>query len=98
VFEWDERKRRRNLAERGIDFFDVLAVFDASQRVEFEDIREDYGERRYVILCPLDGRLFHVTYTVRGSNRRIISARKANRREQRIYDRHRDAHAGGAHH
>ena len=98
MFDWDERKRRRNLAEHGIDFLEVLSVFDASHRVEFEDTRKDYGERRHVILCPLEGRLFHVTYTVRGSNRRIISARKANRREQRIYARHRDAHAGGSHH
>jgi uncharacterized DUF497 family protein len=97
VFEWDERKRRRNLADRGVDFFDVLSVFEAPQRLEFEDIRKDYGERRHVILCPVEGRLFHVTYTMRGSNRRIISARKANRREQRIYERHRDAHAGGSH-
>jgi uncharacterized protein len=97
VFEWDERKRRRNLADRGVDFFDVLSVFEAPQRLEFEDIRKHHGERRHVILCPVEGRLFHVTYTMRGSNRRIISARKANRREQRIYERHRDAHAGGSH-
>lgn len=98
MFEWDEPKRRRNLAQHGIDFLDVLAVFDAAQRVEVEDTRKDYGERRYVILCPLEGRLFHVTYTVRGSTRRIISARKANRRERRIYERHRDPNAGGSHH
>jgi uncharacterized DUF497 family protein len=94
VFEWDERKRRRNLAERGIDFFDVLVVFDAAERVEFEDVRTNYGETRFVVLCPVDGRLFHVTYTVRRKNRRIISARKANRREQRIYERHRASHQG----
>jgi uncharacterized DUF497 family protein len=98
VFEWDESKRRRNLARHGVDFFDVFTVFDARQRVEFEDIRKDYGERRYVILCLLEDRLFHVTYTVRGSRRRIISARKANRREHRIYDRYRNTHAGGPDH
>ena len=41
-------------------------------------MRTDYGERRFVILYPLAGRLIHVTYTMRGRNRRIISARKAN--------------------
>jgi uncharacterized DUF497 family protein len=94
VFEWDERKRR----ERGIDFLDVLSVFEAPQRIEFEDIRKDDGERRFVIRCPLAGRLIYVTYTMRGANRRIISARKANRREHRIYERNRDAQAGGSHH
>lgn len=52
MFEWDERKRRRNLAERGIDFLDVLAVFAAPERIEFEDSRKDYGQRRFVVLCP----------------------------------------------
>ena len=56
-------------------------------------MRTDYGERRFVILCPLVGRLIHVTYTMRDTNRRIISARKANRREHRIYERNRDAQA-----
>ena len=97
MFEWDERKRQRNLVDRRIDFLDVLPVFEGPQRVEFEDLRQDYGERRFVILCPLAGRLIHVTYTMRGMKRRIISARKANRREQRIYERHRDADAGGSH-
>jgi uncharacterized DUF497 family protein len=86
------------LVERGIDFLDVLPVFEASQRVEYEDVRTNYGERRFVILCPLAGRLIHVTYTMRGANRRIISARKANRREHRIYERDRDAQAGTSHH
>ena len=91
MFEWDERKRCRNIAERAIDFVDVLSVFDDPERVEFEDARRDYRERRLVVLCPVQGRLFHVTYTLRGANRRIISARKANRREQRAYDRHRSS-------
>jgi uncharacterized protein len=92
VFEWDEQKRRHNLVEHRVDFLDVLAVFEDPDRIEFEDVRKDYGERRMVILCTLEGRLFHVTYTMRGANRRIISARKANKREQRIYGRYRDTH------
>ena len=46
-------------------------------------------ERRLVLLGPLYGRLLHVTYTVRRSGRRIISARMTNLREQRFYERHR---------
>ena len=97
MFEWDERKRHWTLVERGIDFLDVLPVFEAPQRVEYEDARTDYGERRFVPPRPLAGRLIHVTYTMRGTNRRIISARKANRREHRIYERHRDAQEGSSH-
>lgn len=90
MFEWDERKRQRTLAERGIDFLDLLTVFDDPARVEVEDTRRDYGESRFVILCPVRGRLFHVTYTRRGERRRIISARKTNQREQRAYERYRE--------
>jgi uncharacterized DUF497 family protein len=45
-----------------------------------------------VILCPIRGRLHHVTYTLRGAARRIISARKANAREQRKYEQQREDH------
>jgi uncharacterized protein (DUF4415 family)/uncharacterized DUF497 family protein len=58
VFEWDERKRHRNLTKHRIDFLDVLSIFDEPQRVEIEDTRLDYRERRYVILCPLKGGWF----------------------------------------
>jgi hypothetical protein len=92
MFEWDERKRLRTIATRGIDFADITAVLDDPARVEVEDTRRDYGERRFLVLCPLGGRLLHVTYTLRGEARRLISARKANRREQRAYDRLRQPH------
>ena len=96
MFEWHERKRRRDIAERGIDFLDILSAFDDSERVEFEDTRKDYGERRFVVPCPARGRLFPITYTMRGANRRIISARKANKRKQRTYERYRSGDAGGS--
>lgn len=89
MFEWDEAKRLRNLSERGVDFIDVLEVFDSLERLEFPDTRRDYGEDRFNVLCPVRGRLFHITYTVRGGARRIISARKANKREVRTYERER---------
>ena len=94
MFEWDEAKRRRNLADKKVDFVDALDVFDNPDRLEFQDTRFAYGEERYNVLCPLRGRLFHVTYTMRGGARRIISARKANRREVRKYERERAGHEG----
>ena len=84
--EWDEAKRRANLIKHKVDFAGLASVFTDPKRVEVPDRRRDYGERRVVILCPVQGRLLHVTYTLRGSARRIISARKANRREQRFYE------------
>jgi uncharacterized DUF497 family protein len=85
--EWHEEKRLWTIAVRGIDFDDLRGVFADDRRLETEDVRRDYGESRWRILCPVDGRPMHVTYTLRGQRRRIISARRANAREQRTYDR-----------
>ena len=64
-FEWDEEKRRRNLEKHGIDFARVLPVFDSLDALIIEDEGKDYGERRFILLCPLDTVLIHVTFTYR---------------------------------
>jgi uncharacterized protein len=84
AFEWDERKRQANLAKHGVDFRDVTELFDGDT-VEIVDSRQDYGETRINSLGEIEGRIYVVAYTWRGVNRRIISARKANAREQRTY-------------
>jgi uncharacterized DUF497 family protein len=89
MFEWDEDKNRKNLAKHGIAFQDVLAVFSSREALTLEDRRREYGESRYIVLCPLEKVLVHVTYTVRGVRIRLISARRANRRETRDYERRR---------
>ncbi len=47
--------------------------------------RRDYGERRLVSIGEIDGEVFAIVYTWRGANRRIISARRARRRERDAY-------------
>lgn len=81
---WDEAKRRRTVAERDLDFADAAQVF-AGPTFEFEDRRKDYGERRMVCVGFLRGRMIVTVYRPQGSGRRIISMRKANDREQKIY-------------
>jgi len=87
MFEWDEDKNRTNLEKHGIAFEDVLSVFESREALILEDRRRDYGEARYVILCPLEEVLVHVTYAVRSASIRLISARRASRRERRDYER-----------
>jgi hypothetical protein len=82
-YEWDETKRQSNVQRHGIDFLDVIPCFADSQRLVQEDTRRDYGEPRFHLLCPLRGYLCHVSFTERGQNIRLISARRANQREQR---------------
>ena len=84
-FEWDDAKSDQCWVMRGFDFaFAARAFFDPSRSI-IEDDRFPYGETRYRLTGSIDGRLFIVTYTMRGNVIRIISARKANQREVRRY-------------
>jgi uncharacterized DUF497 family protein len=84
-FEWDATKSDWTLRTRGFDFEFASRMFDA-WRLEVEDTREDYGERRIIALGEIDSRSFVVVYTMRTSHAcRIISARRANARETSTY-------------
>lgn len=83
-FEWDEDKRRASLAKHGVDFIDMLALFDSPITRDVDD-RHDYGETRINCTGEIEGRVFVVTITWRGAVCRIIHARKANGRETRKY-------------
>jgi len=81
-FEWDEDKAASNLDKHGVSFDYASRVFLDVHRSEFEDLRFQYNERRFAVLGYIDSRLFHVVYTWRNHVCRLISARKASRREQ----------------
>jgi len=53
--------------------------------ITFEDSRFDYGEERLITLGLLAGRVVIIAHAQRGEATSIISMRKANRREQKIY-------------
>jgi len=84
-FDWNPAKCAKNIAERGIDFPEMVVAFADQARKVVRDTRKDYGEARYNMLAKVEGRVFHVTFTERGKITWIISARKANKREQRRY-------------
>lgn len=84
-FEFDERKNAANLAKHGIDLTDAAWVLADPMRLNAVDDRRDYGELRRVIVGEVLGRVWVVVYTVRGEAVRLISARKANEREQTRY-------------
>ncbi len=88
MFEWDEEKNKVNRRKHGISFEDILPIFDAAATdgLVVEDIRKEYGETRFILLCPFRGRLFHVTFTWRGDRIRLVSARRANARERGDYE------------
>ena len=83
-FEWDEAKRRINLRKHGIDFVGVEEVFEGDT-LTIEDKRYDYGERRFVTLGLLKGRVVVVVHTESKDTIRIISLRKATKYETKSY-------------
>jgi len=88
-FSWDARKSGRNLRERGFDFEFATQIFDGST-LERTDSRRDYGEHRVIALGQVQGIVLAVVYTDRVEaggeiDRRIISARKSDRREREAY-------------
>jgi uncharacterized DUF497 family protein len=82
-FEWDETKRRSNLAKHGIDFLDARQIFDG--RLVLETKSPYTEEERFVTVGPLNERYVTVVWTPRQENVRIISARYARRMEIRAY-------------
>ena len=82
--EFDPVKSAKNAEERGLPF-DLTESLEWDAAHTIEDRRRDYGERRQLAFVPLRGRLHVVCYCLRGDARRIISFRKANKREEQFY-------------
>ena len=83
-FTWSERKRTANVTVHGLDFLDARSVFDGLTYT-FEDHRFSYGEQRFVTLGLLAGIPVSVVHTENDHEIRIISFRKATKRESKIY-------------
>jgi uncharacterized DUF497 family protein len=86
---YDPEKNQRNIVERGLSF-DEVANLDWNAAYILKDDRRDYGEDRYRVLGRIGERLFAVVFTPRGDEIRVISFRRANRREEVLYDRQRE--------
>lgn len=83
-FEFDPSKDEANQEKHGLSL-GLAPELEWEAALEWRDIRKDYGEDRFVALAPTDGVLYFVAYVDRGNVRRIISLRRANRREVARY-------------
>lgn len=85
-FEWDEAKAKSNFKAHGVSFELAKTVFDDAFAVDRIDDREAYGEERFIIVGMTEGKvLLVVAYAERHGRIRIISARRATKREQDFY-------------
>jgi uncharacterized protein len=86
-FEWDEAKNRGNIKKHGFDLADAEEMFHGVLVVD-PDTRDDYGEKRWVGLGTIGGRVAYVVFTERDPDTiRIISLRKASHRERKEYEK-----------
>lgn len=84
MYEWDAEKAILNLSHHGVSF-DQVVEFEWSKAIIIPDKRHEYGESRFIAMAPIDDRLYVLVYTPRINKIRVISFRKANRREVQIY-------------
>ena len=82
--EFDPAKRLRTLEQRALDMDQASQVF-SGMKLTIVDDRKDYGEPRWITFGFLNARMVVVVWTNRGDNLRIISMRKANDKEQKIF-------------
>jgi len=89
-FEWDQHKSDTLFRLRGFDLEFASRMFEADT-IEFEDRRQDYGERRVVAVGRVDKVHLTVVYTDRAATqdrvvRRLITAWRSNPRERVRYE------------
>lgn len=86
-FEWDERKSAENLRKHRVAFSDAATVLSSDDRAITLFEEAPNGEERCITIgCDALGRTLVVVYTVRGRYVRVISARRANKREREEYE------------
>jgi len=87
TFEWDANKAASNLAKHGVSFQEATTVFGDPVSITIPDPAHSQTEDRFIILGRShQGRLLVVIHTGRGDNIRVISARRAGRRERKQYE------------
>jgi uncharacterized DUF497 family protein len=86
-FEWDEDKAAANQKKHGVTFEEAATVFTDSLAAIFDDEAHSEEEQREIIVGhSAENRLLLVSFTERAGAVRIISARRATRRERRDYE------------
>jgi len=86
VYEWDEEKNRSNTRKHAIDFADAVLALEDDNAMTMRDQDVDEEDRFVTVGADALDRLLVVVYTWRGENIRVISARKATRRERATYE------------
>ena len=84
-FEWDPRKAKENLRKHGVDFADAVIALEDENALTIEDL--DHDELRFKTLAmDLTLNVLFVVHCEQSTNSiRIISVRKADKKEAKFY-------------
>ena len=84
-FEWDDAKAAANLARHDVSFETARRAFDDPYAILRNDFRDNYGEERFTLIGMVGDQVLYVAHTWRAGRIRLISARKAEPYERRLY-------------
>jgi uncharacterized DUF497 family protein len=87
LFDWSDAKAESNEAKHRVTSSYARQVFLDPDHVDFDVSRPQDGEERRKAVGSIGGKLYSVVYTRRGDTRWMISARRTNRMENRLYDK-----------
>lgn len=88
-FEWDPRKESANRRKHGVSFEEALTVFSDDNAILIDDPEHSAAEDRFILLGVSAAlRTLVVVHAYRGRDNviRLISARRATRTEQKVYE------------
>ena len=84
-FEWDDEKLKSNLRKHGVEFGDAVGALEDERALTFPNDDSEEEDRFVTLGSDAFGRILVVVYTWRGDAIRLISARRATRRERGQY-------------
>lgn len=86
-FDWDDWNKSKNWISHKVTYRECEEVFFNKYVVVYKDVKHSTYEKRFGILSKTaNNRLLHITFTVKKSKIRVISARDANKKERRHYE------------
>ena len=87
LFEWDLKKAKTNMGKHGVSFEEASTAFKDTLSLTINDPLHSSDEKRLVLIgMSYNNRILVVVHTERGGNIRIISARKATKKERKYYE------------
>jgi hypothetical protein len=86
-FEWSTEKAENNIRKHSVSFQESLTVFQDTLSLTYSDMDHSTDEDRYLIIgLSSFGNVLVISHTFRNDNIRIISARKATKKERIFYE------------